>query len=272
MPIARLDGEPDKAGHLFHWKPASAESYHKPVNPWGFAERFNNEVEFDAAFARIFEDRRSLAEGFVAKADTEPLPDQTPISEKSPRVVAVQLLKRNRDIRYRSRPGRKPPSVMLCALALSAGARGTGLLDELLGLATYIAGRLEAALRSFELMVVTNPSYDPDVFTDRWPRSPDDQRIYLNDLRHLQSQLLLLKSDRLSATEMRTILENLFGETAASYAVERYLEAGRRAVETKGMRFGPRGQVLTGAAAISGASTSTTARANTNMGGTWPRE
>lgn len=267
MPIARLAGEPEKAGNLFHWKPASVESYHKPVNPWGFADRFNGEVEFDPVFVRMFEDRRRINQGVVAKADTEPLPEQTPLSEKSPRVVAIQLLKRNRDLRYRSRSQRKPPSVMIAALALEAGARGTGLMDELLALASYIADKLQRAIAVYEKLQVVNPAYPRDIFTDRWPENVTVQQTFLNDLRHLQRQLILLKSDRLTATEMRTILENLFGETAAGFAVERYLERSRKEVETKGMRFGPRGQVLTGAAAAASTATSVSARPNTNMGG-----
>lgn len=266
MPIARLVDEPARAGHLFHWKPATAESYHKPVNPWGFAARFNEEVELDPNFVRIFDARRSLAEGRVAKAATEPLPDHVPLSEKSPRVVALQLMKRNRDIRYRSRDERKPPSVMLCALALEAGSYGSSLVDELLHLTRYVAARLDTACRNYQRITVCNPAYAKDVYTDRWPESVQAQHVYLNDLRHFERQLMLLKSDRLTAVEMRSILENLFGETAARYAIERHLRSSKTDVETKSMRFGPRGQVLTGTAAAASAC-ATSARANTNMGG-----
>jgi hypothetical protein len=266
MPIARIAGEPARAGHLFHWRPAAAESYHKPVNPWGFAARFNEEVELDSSFARIFDARRRFNEGTFAKAATEPLPDHVPLSEKSARVVAIQLLKRNRDIRYRSRDERKPPSVMICALALEAGASSLSLVEQLLHLTRHIACRLEEAIRQFALINVVNPAYDKDRFTDRWPATVQAEDVYLNDLRHLERQLILLTSDRLTAVEIRSILENLFGETAARYAVERHLNSGKNDVETKGMRFGPLGQVLTGAAAAAGAACSTAARANTNMG------
>jgi hypothetical protein len=267
MPIARLPGAPDKAGHLFHWRSDSAESYHKPVNPWAFARHFNESVEFDPSFVRAFEARRMLMEGVVAKAATEPLPEQTPLSEKSPRVVAIQLLKRNRDVRYRDRPGRKPPSVMLCAFALEIGPSGSGLVDELLLLANHMENRLQREIDGRRQINLVNPAYLPDVFTDRWPENVHVQQIYVNDLRHLQKQLVLLKGDRLTATEMRIILENLFGETAAGYAVERFLEASQKDVETSSMRFGCRGQVLIGAAAVAATATSVSARSNTNMGG-----
>ena len=70
-------------------------------------------------------------------------------------------------------------------------------------------------------------------------------------------------------TETRSILNDLFGETAAGYAVEQLLEKSRQAMETGSMRFGQSGRVLTGVAATAAAaaSTATAARASTNMGG-----
>jgi hypothetical protein len=117
------------------------------------------------------------------------------------------------------------------------------------------------------MLEVRNPSYPPDEFTDRWPRNVGEQQILLNDLRHLKSQLLRLEQNDISLTNMKSILHDLFGETAANVAVANYLEEGRVAAERGEMRFGPAGRVLTGAAAIAAASASTAARASTPMGG-----
>ena len=115
------------------------------MNPWGFAKHFNNHVEFDPAFHDLFKGRRLLVEGkIVEKAETQPMPDHEPLEEKSPRVVALQLLKRNRDIAWRapSRTGRKPPAIALNAMALEAGPVHPSLLDEVIAIATHIRGRL----------------------------------------------------------------------------------------------------------------------------------
>lgn len=267
MPIARLDHTPLKAGHLFHWRQETAETYHKPVNPWGFADYFNREVAFDPVFATMFDARRQISDGVVAKAETDPLPGRVPLSEKSSRVVALQLLKRNRDVRYRSRDGRKPPSVVLAAMALDIGPAQSGLVDEVVNIASHISGQLQDHVRRFDTLVVRNPSFPEDIFTDRWPRDVSAQNVYMRDLDHLQRQLGRLRSDNANLTEMRTILDDLFGETAAGFAVERFLDASRREAERGAMRFGTTGRILTGAPAIIGAATSTAARASTNMGG-----
>jgi hypothetical protein len=266
MPIARLAGQPLKAGNLFHWK--NAEQYHKPVNPWGFANHFNNRVAIDPAFAELFDERRRLAEGLaLAKAEADPLPQQIPLPEKSPRVVALQLLKRFRDLRYRSRPGRKPPSIVLAALALGLPANGEGLTRELLQIVDYVAAELAALLSVGRLLEVRNPAYNPDLFTDRWPRDVAAQEVFLRDLRHLRTQLIFLDQEGITLTQMKSILQDLFGETAAKTAVDNFLEGSRRDAGTGRIRFGPRGRVLTGAAAAAAASTSTGARASTSMGG-----
>ncbi|THD34493.1 MAG: nucleotidyltransferase [Sphingomonas sp.] len=267
MPIVRIAGQPEKAGNLFHSRPESGESYHKPVNPWGFAEHFNAETAVDPVFAAIFESRAGRDGMVVAKAQTDPVPDHVPLSEKAARVVALQLIKRARDVRFRRREGRKPPSIVLAALALEVAPAGAGLLEEVASIATHIADRLEREGKLGRVIDVRNPAFTPDIFSDRWPKSLSAQSIYAQDLRYLVRQLARLRNENASLTETRSILDDLFGETAAGFAVERLLESTRRAMEDGSMRFGTTGRVLTGAAATAAAATATPARASTNMGG-----
>jgi hypothetical protein len=267
MPIARLPGQPEKAGNLFHWQPATGAQFHKPVNPWGFAEHFNAHTDYDPVFAAMFESR-SLIEGMaVAKADTAPLPDQVPLSEKSARVVALQLIKRNRDIRFRSREGRKPPSIILATLALESSPTGGGLSSEVIAIASHMIRRLETESSYGRRLDLRNPAYPPDLFSDRWPESVATQDKYIGDLRHLVRQLSRLRDENASMVEVKAVLDDLFGETPAAFALDRMLEESRRAIGTKEMKFSPTGKVLTGAAAVAASSTSTVARASTNMGG-----
>ncbi|WP_245323607.1 nucleotidyltransferase domain-containing protein [Bradyrhizobium shewense] len=269
MPIARING-PDRAGHLFHHKKETGESYHKKVNPWGFATHFNNHVDFDPAFHDLFEGRRLLVEGkIVEKADTQPMPDHVPIEEKSARVVALQLIKRARDIAYRSssRNGlRKPPSVVLAAMALGAGPVKPSLLDEVIGIATHIRLRLTETNGVRGTVQVLNPAYPLDEFTDRWPENKTAQDLLDGDLRRLIVNLHKLRNDNLSLEEKRDLLKQLFGETAATYAIESSLDASRREMEANKLRMGNNGKVFS-AAAPAVLATSTAARSATREGG-----
>lgn len=269
MPIARLTGEPSKAGHLFHSRPEHGESFHKPVNPWGFADHFNSHTAYDPIFAAVFETRTMDHARTLAKAQTDPLPERVPLSEKSARVVALQLIKRNRDIRFRTRSGRKPPSIVLATFALEVQPLGTGLSDEIISITTHMVARLQEQVDQQCQIDMRNPAYRRDVFTDRWPDDVTAQTIYIRDLQHLGRQLSRLRNENASLTEMKLILDDLFGETPAKFAIEQLLDSSRKAIDEGTMRFGSTGKVLTGAAATVAAATSSTARASTNMGGGW---
>jgi Second Messenger Oligonucleotide or Dinucleotide Synthetase domain len=270
MPIARLSATPEKAGNLFHSKPQSGESYHKRVNPWGFAEHFNAQTAYDPVFAAMFEARSMASEGVIAKADVEPLPAQVPLTEKSARVVALQLIKRNRDVRFRNRGKRKPPSIVLSAMALDVAPTGGGLLQEVVSISAHIARRLQERAIHNLCIEVRNPSFLPDIFTDRWPHDLASQNEYVRDLEHLVRQLARLRHENISLTESKTILDDLFGETPAKYAINELMERSRLEMGKGTMRFGPTGKVHVGATVAAAIATNCTpARASTNMGGGW---
>lgn len=182
MPVARITG-PERAGHLFHHKPENGEKYHKRVNPWGFADEFNRRVEIDENFYNAFQGRRLLAEGNLEiMAETQPMPDHVPSEQKSPRVVALQLIKRNRDVAWRAadhRNYRKPPSIVLNGIGLDAGAVKPSLTDEVISVANYMRFRMQHFDGPRGVIQVLNPSYLPDEFTDRWPENPAAQRLTL---------------------------------------------------------------------------------------------
>ena len=105
---------------IFHSKP---EDPSKPklslhANPYGFAQWFNAQTPPDQDFGAFFEkrsldyDRSRLCCG---KAVAAPVPDQAPALRKSRAVIALQLIKRWRNLAYdrRHKKLRLPPSVLL---------------------------------------------------------------------------------------------------------------------------------------------------------------
>ena len=62
-----------------------------------------------------------------------------------------------------------------------------------------------------KLIMVSNPVCEQDVLTDRWPRSLDEQEIFLEDLAGLVKKLQLLR-DGCDLGRMKTIMKELFGE------------------------------------------------------------
>jgi len=244
------------------------------VNPWGFAKHFNDRVEFDPAFHDLFKGRRLLAEGkIVEKAQTQPMPDAVPFEEKSPRVVALQLIKRARDVAYRAsnrkQQGlRKAPAIVLNAIALEAGPVHASLLDEIVAIAGRIRARLTETNGPRGTLQVFNPAYPADEFTDRWPENKAAQDLFEGDLRRLTVGLYKLRNEAPSLEQKRDLLKELFGETPATYAIESNLNVRRHEMEAGRLHVGSHGKVIGATtAALAGTSSSTAARPATREGG-----
>jgi len=272
MPVARLPGEPDRAAHLFHYKKETGETYHKVVNPWGFADYFNRLVEYDPNFYDQFTGRRMLVEGQL-KADNQPLPAHAPIEEKSARVVALQLIKRARDVSYRMlarKELRKPPSVVLAAVALEAGNVKPSLIEEVINIAHTLRGRLGERNSARGTVEVLNPSYLADQFTDRWPEDFAAQSLFDSDLRRLIVELKKLRNGDLSIQEKAGLLQTLFGETAANSAINDHLKAQSHEMEASKLRFGSGGRLLNAGAAATTMRTTAIRPATREGGGSLP--
>ncbi|NOR63985.1 MAG: hypothetical protein GQ535_16060 [Rhodobacteraceae bacterium] len=130
MPVVRLIGQPERVAVLLHYKREAGDKYHKEINPKGFAEYFNGQIETSKAFQDRFDARRYLVDGetyvelanriasssttmILKMADTQPMPVHVPLDQKSARVVALQLIKRFRKHDDDHRGKRKPPSLLL---------------------------------------------------------------------------------------------------------------------------------------------------------------
>jgi hypothetical protein len=265
MPVARIANKPERVGNLFHFKKETGEDYQKVVNPWGFKELFNSSVEEDPVFYDMFKGRRVLVEGEqLLKAETRPMPEHAPLEEKSPRVVAIQLIKRARDIAFRQKGRgamRKPPSVVLAAIALDAGPVQPSLVDEVISVANAIRTKLLQKGGQKRTVTVCNPAYPDDIFTDRWPEDERAQDMFSDDLRRFIIDMYKLRNERLSLPEKTELLKRVFGESVASRAIESQLDAGRHEMEAGRFNVGSRGAVLGAVAgpAVIGSGTRTAA-------------
>lgn len=202
---------------IFHHKPETPDvlGYRLVANPFGFAEWFKAMTPLDHAFAEAFAKRAFDAERLmlVEKAEAEPVPEQEGAHQKSKAVITLQLLKRNRNVRYDNRRNwRRPPSVMMAKLVADGANTTTTLSEEVLHQARYIYGVIEAAHRQGQLVAVFNPRCREDCFTDRWPGGITEQRLYLDDLADFIGKMEYLRSGECGLAEMQEVMIDLFGE------------------------------------------------------------
>lgn len=238
-PAERRGGTLERECDIFHSKPEDAAEPEERIvaNPFGFGEWFTARTPADAAFGQYFE-KRSLDDArlrALAKADSEPVPEQVPAYRKSKAVIALQLLKRWRNILYDGRKGqRRPPSILMSwSVAMNANQTRT-LFEELVWQAQALRDVLLGADRIGQLLHVENPICLDDVLTDRWPECRADQQQFAADLgAFLQDMAALRRAE--TPAEMLPILESLFGERPARDAIRGYFE---RVGNTKAAGFG----------------------------------
>lgn len=234
-PMVRIPLLAERCGFIFHarHRHAGVDDRRIVANPWGFAQWFIALTPAERRFVEAFDARvAAYADTIVlAEAEVEPVPDLCPVHEKSMAVIALQLLKRWRNVQYDQREGRCPPSVVLAKFVADNANRTQTLSEELLHQAQQLKLAFEQAQRRREKIVVRNPACESDVFTDRWPECLEAQDLFLTDLTTLVRKLELLRGDCDLAT-IQHVLSELFGERPTLEAIKSYnREAGRAIVE-----------------------------------------
>lgn len=176
---------------------------HALANPEGFARWFDAMVRPQSTIAT-----RAVTASRSIRAHVVPVPEQKPAEHKPDRLLAIQLLKRFRDIRCDRGDYDRCPSVLISKIAAEAPQR-PGLVADLRSAAAHLAREV-----SVNPLHVVNPACHEDVLSDRWPQRGGSNLLFARDL-----GVLVLRLDELvrEGTQVRKldILKDLFGENAA---------------------------------------------------------
>ncbi|WLA47847.1 hypothetical protein QIH80_40615 [Bradyrhizobium elkanii] len=156
----------EKEGEIPHAKKGtrSDPARYVPMNSYAFGKwycaRTPTEERFALALNRQLYEQAGIA---FAAADVEDVPPQTPLIIKSVTTVALQLIKRHRNIAYATETGRIPPSVMLSCHAGHAARPGMRLAEMLIRQARWTARAIDDAAKRGQLLVVPNPNFRSSV-------------------------------------------------------------------------------------------------------------
>lgn len=245
-PALRMTGYPERQSWIFHHRPEAPwePSLRLIANPHGFAEWFKVNTPPDDAFATVFEARAAAYRSVVAKADSEPVPQQEPPFRKSKAVIVLQLLKRWRNVQYDSRQGRRPPSILIAKLVADAANHTGRLSEELLLQAQHMLGVFRHAQNQRKLVCIVNPVCTEDVLTDRWPESLHDQDLFLRDLEDIVQVVGRLVAG-CDLGEMQKIMGSLFGEAPATHAIRAFNERMGEGIRHGQSQHDPHGGRLT---------------------------
>ncbi|MDP2374401.1 nucleotidyltransferase [Reyranella sp.] len=246
-PASRLPLSNERESHIFHAKAEEhySKHFHVPMNAWGFGTWYTARTPLEYQLAKALNRRLLEAYGMEIAADAEvdDVPGQAPITFKNTATVALQLLKRFRNIQYATYKGRVPPSVMLSCFAGHAATLNISLSGMVIRIARSIARAIGEATRRGQKLSVVNPVYLHDCFTDRWPENIDQQDEFAERLTGLADGLEALQRREAPLEELQDWLREQFGDLVVSRSVQQFNKRAGRAIQDARQVYRPSGQV-----------------------------
>lgn len=271
---SRRTAPKERESVIAHAKQEEPPQLHRlvPMNSFAFGGWYNARTPIEEQFALAFNRRLYEANGldFYAGADVHEVPAQTPLIVKSMTTVALQLIKRLRNIHYAKSAERIPPSVILSCHAGHAAVQGLSLSDMVIRQARWTARAIDDADRAHRLLDVRNPEMPNERFTDRWPESPEQQRRFAKVLRDLANGLEAIKQGDIQLEDLQDWLRDRFGDRIVSTSFKTFNQRSGEAIRSAKQSYTKKGGLLVPAApAIIGVAAPVApvaARAHTNMG------
>lgn len=276
-PSRLLDPADPRISHIFHANPdLPKDSHHRLVmNSHGFARWFNERTPIDIQFSEAYKGRalaRERERGLVvlAEAEAEPVPDHsTRNGGKSAIVVGLQLIKRNRNLRYvGNQCDRMPPSVFLSSMAGEVAVSDLNISQALEIISRQTLGCLKAEHAAGRLIQTENPVCSADLLTDRWPEDSNAQKCYIDHLHHFRTQLHQFVTEG-DLENKKSLLAEMFGEELATTVVDQYASEMGRSVASGNRSVDASGRIVPGTTALAAANSSSArnARPHTFYGG-----
>jgi hypothetical protein len=166
-----------------------------------------------------FKQRQKIVKIKMILDHAAPMPTQEPATDKHVLQLAVQLIKRWRDVHFAENPELAPISIVLTTLVAHFYDGSQSLIETLINVADKIVG----AIPSVGRLVVHNPANSEEDLSERWI-DEDIYRGFAEGMKVLRSQVHQLRAAS-NIQEAAKLIESMFGETVAKSALsEQYRE------------------------------------------------
>lgn len=172
----------------------------QPSNPEGFIKWFKS---------RAVEVRRD----WLVEAKLEPLPAQKDVEDKAPLAVAVQLIKRARDVAFNGK-NLAPRSIILTTLAGKHYVGGESVTDIIQAILLGIRADIRAA--GSNIISVPNPTNPEENFADSMKR--DGQDALDAFAQRLGAKLAVSQQPGIGIDRLKDEMEEVFGEDTTGRA------------------------------------------------------
>lgn len=177
-------------------------------NPKAYARWFKKRME-----VALQEGRRILAK--VAGVEVERIPEH---DVKTPLQVAVQLLKRHRDLFYEGHPDDKPISIIITTLAAHSYSNETNVLTAIRGIANSMHRYIQVR---DGVQWVVNPTNRHENFADKWEEYPERREMFGDWLALLRTHLNEAENQQ-GIDKVASVLSRSFGKQTVDRALIQY--------------------------------------------------
>ncbi len=167
----------------------------KASNPKGYAEWFES---------------KARKKKVVIKRGIEPIPDQEDADEKPPLKLAVQLLKRGRDIMFAKDPENAPISIVLTTLAANHYGMESSVNMAITNILMGITAEIQSIPRGGRI-VVCNPSNAEEDLSEKWEDNREAWQAFVKFIGVFQQQWQAINQQH-GIDAIAGGLEKLFGE------------------------------------------------------------
>ena len=176
-------------------------------NPKAYADWFYERMK-----VRFVEKRTELAESF--KASIEEVPDW---QVKTPLQIAVQILKRHRDIYFQEDPDNRPVSIIITTLAAQAYNNQANIYDALLDIVRDMPSKIENRDGKWW---VANPADPDENFADKWNEYPKRREAFFRWLDKVQADFVKVSQQPTSSRVIEALRPMLGQRVLGSVAAD----------------------------------------------------
>ena len=191
-------------------------------NPRAYAEWFRERMKV------IFLEKRAALAEVIKAANVEEVPEW---QVKTPLQIAVQILKRHRDIHFQNKQEVKPVSIIITTLAARAYENQPDVQEALSGIVQAIEanwGKPGFVEYRNGKWWVANPVDDGENFADKWNEYPERREAFMDWVKKVRTDFTAAAQKRTLDESVRALAPVLGESTIIKAAQEMGLSVGSR--------------------------------------------
>lgn len=178
----------------------------------------NPEAYYDWFVERMEEERKRLKEEYAIRNKLE-IVDVPEYEIKTTLQVAIQILKRYRDIKFKETPDIKPISIILTTLMAKVYTGKESVYELIEKFSKEYMMHIEKDENGN--IIIRNPVNENENFADKWPKHPERRKAFFKFMTELEEDLvtnrILLEGN---IREQADFYKKLFGENMVNRAYE----------------------------------------------------